>query len=66
MSSPLDREPTALQAAVSDFNDLLRAAREGLDRRRYQAFIDIGLRRLTAEWRLALDDADDDPRREAA
>lgn len=66
MSFPLDREPTALQEAVSDLNKLLRANREKLDRRRYEAFVSIGICRFTGEWRVLLDDAEDDPRKEAA
>jgi hypothetical protein len=59
---PLDRDASPGQRAILCLNDLLRQAREELDQQNYHAFIDIALRRLTAEWRLALEDADDDPR----
>jgi hypothetical protein len=37
-----------------------------LPRKHYRTLVDIAICRLTAEWRLLLEDADDDPRGEAA
>jgi hypothetical protein len=63
---PVDRDASPGQRAILCLNDLLRQAREELDRQHYEMFLDVGLRRWTAEWRLALDEAEDDPRGDAA
>jgi hypothetical protein len=63
---PVDRDASPGQRAILCLNDLLRQAREELDRQHYEVFINVAICRLTAEWRLALDNADDDPRGDAS
>ena len=58
----LDEGISLGQALVLSLNDWLAVAREQLPRDHYEHLVDIGLCRFTAEWRLLLDDAADDPR----
>jgi hypothetical protein len=63
---PVDRDASPGQRAILCLNDLLRQAREELDRQHYEMFVNVAICRLTAESRLTLDNADDDPRGDAA
>jgi hypothetical protein len=63
---PGEEDASLTQGLILSLNDLLAVARAELPRKHYRTLVDIAICRLTAEWRLLLEDADDDPRGEAA